>query len=663
MITGYRNSYSFNEFHLDVAERLLLREGIPISLPPRMFDLLALLVERNGHLVHKDELLRIVWEDAFVEEANVARMVHSLRKIFGETNDSKFIETVSKKGYRFVAEVTITGDTSSTQSVCTLNAKPDLSDVRIDDESQSVPRSPEIDDGISLSTYLPDRPPAEYSGNRLLIASLAGAFLIFSLLVAGAWIFNRFPTVSNSQIHKMSIAVLPVKPINNESRELIYELGIAESIIFQLNKGKSVKVRPLSAILRYSAVDQNAVDAGKEQQVEFVLSSNYQVEDGTIRVTSQLINVQDGSVDEVYKSESEAANKFLMQDAIANDIGNRLLARFSGASVNLKARRETSNEEAYRLYLRAGVILEEWEEPKLSEAIEYLEQAVSLDPNFAAAHVDLAYAYQTYQYNWSKTLSSEKEYYLKSKQAIETVLSLDENSANAHAVSGLIKSGYENDFAGAEKEFQRAIELDPDSIYGHGLYANFLIMKGRFDEALVERNKAIEINPALVVNHLAYGMILYNAHRYTQATVHFKSLLGKGSDSQPYFWLWRLADLQGNESEAYEWFIKLQTQNKTAPETIQLYQTAYRKAGSKGILREVIRQDEKIIAADNNPDLLYEIATFNALLGNSEKALEYLDKAYERRRSSLNYMKVDPALDSLHGDRRFNELVARVGFE
>jgi DNA-binding winged helix-turn-helix (wHTH) protein len=133
------------------------------------------------------------------------------------------------------------------------------------------------------------------------------------------------------------------------------------------------------------------------------------------------------------------------------------------------------------------------------------------------------------------------------------------------------------------------------------------------------------------------------------------------NDYHPYFWLWVVSDVQGNEAEAYEWFIKYQTQIKADPETIRLYQTAYQKSGGKGILREVIKQDEKTIKLDNNPDLLYEAACFHAKLGDKDKAFENLDKAYERRRSSLNFIKVDPSLDSLHDDPRFEQLVKRSG--
>lgn len=648
-----KHFYQFKSFRLDVEERQLLHDNKAVPLTPKAFDVLVALVERNGHLVEKDELLKLVWADSFVEEANIARIVHTLRKLLEDDgNSNKFIETVAKKGYRFVAEVK---EISESGAPKTANGKRDFSTAAeiIPETDIQIPPT-EKDENIVPVGSKPKR--------RIRIVLFTVGFLsaVFLILLLS---FNRQPKSSVNSNDSKSIAVLPLKPVNSENRDAIYELGITESIILKLNSAKGLKVRPLSAIRKYSDIEQDAISVGREQQVNYVLESNYQLVNGKIRVTSQLFNLQTGEIEETLQSEKESADKFLMQDAIANDIGNKFLAQFGKAANNLTAKRGTSNEEAYRLYLQAGFIFEEWDELKLDKAIEYLEQSVKLDPNFAPAQVDLAYAYQTYQFIWSKNITSDKEYYLKSKQAIEKALTLDENSADAHAVSGLIKSGSENDFAGAEKEYKRAIELvRPDSYLAHGLYAYYLMNAGRFDEALTERKKSIEMDPASVVDKIVYGMILYYARRYDEAAAHYKKMLEKDKNLyHPYFWLWNITNLQGNEPEAYEWFIKYQTQIKTPPEIIQLYQTAYQKSGTKGILREIIRQDEKIIATDKNPDLLYESACYSSLLGNKEKAFEYLGKAYEIRKSSLNFIKVDPALDSLHDDPRFEDLVRRVG--
>lgn len=229
-----------------------------------------------------------------------------------------------------------------------------------------------------------------------------GVFLISAistLLISlvSSLFYYRNTAFSKTPGNNHSVAVLPLKSFKTEDQDAIYELGIAETLIFKLNSANDLTVRPLRATRKYLELDQNPVDEGRDQQVDFVLSTNYQIADGKIRVTSQIVNVQTGKVEEVFKSETSSADKFSMQDAIANDIGNKLLAQFGNRENNLTAKRGTSNEDAYRFYLKGVYIFEDWNEPEMGKAIEYLEQAIVLDPNYAPAQVRLAYAYQSNQ--------------------------------------------------------------------------------------------------------------------------------------------------------------------------------------------------------------------------------------------------------------------------
>lgn len=672
MSSNNQHFYQFKEFRLDIIERKLLRGSTSISLTPKVFDVLAVLVERGGHLVEKDELLRLVWEDAFVEEANVARVIHSLRKILGEDGENKFIETVPKKGYRFVAEVekinvfvpSQNGFAVEAQTVLTKTNGNSLlpnGNGRIKTEKQNGSRTAELIDEVFFPKTVDAQMQGEHSGRRSGKLWVSGIVVIFTLLLTGIWFYDDVWLVKDTEDETKSIAVLPLKPIGGETRDPIYELGIAESLILKLSSAKDLTVRPLSATRKYLELDQNPTDAGREQQVDFILSSNYQISGGKIRVTSQLINIKTGSVEEVFKSEKNSSNVFLMQDALANEIGNTLLARFGKRENSMIARRGTSNEEAYRLYLQAAFIFDQWNKTEIGTAIEYLERAVKLDPNFAQAYVFLGYAYR---FSPGKTFGAPPEQFLKSKEAIKKALALDENLADAHAVSGMLKSGYESDFAGAENDFRRALEMNSESPMAVALYANFLIISGRFDEAIVQNKKAMEIDPAAATHQINHGVILYYAHRYTEAVAHFKGLIEKDKNfSYAYFWLWLLYDLKNDEAQAFDWFIKYQTQIKTPPETVQIYQNTYQKSGWKGVMREMIVQDEKRIITDDYSGLLYGIACFHARLGNKEKAFEYLEKVYAERLSTITLIKVDPFLDSLHGDPRFEKLVSRVGLK
>jgi len=665
MSSNNQSFYSFREFRLDVAERKLLRANESVPLMPKVFDVLAVLVERSGHLVEKDELLRIVWEDAFVEESNVARVVHALRKTLGEDAEHKFIETIPKRGYRFVAEVEKTNGHAPAETAAaaetytptresSVNYVLGTGDDLVRVNGRNAPRRADFFDANGSENAAP---PTAGGNQSSRVFWLAAGFLMIAFLVTGIFLYKNSPTPTASTAQAKSIAVLPLKPINNQNRDAIYELGIAESLILKLSSGKEMIVRPLSATRRYLGLEQNPTDAGREQKVDFVLESNYQIANGKIRVTSRLINTQTGSVEEVFKSERDSANVFLMQDAVANDIGNTLLARFGSHQSGSMAKRGTSNEEAYRLYLQAAFIFDQWNKSEVGKAVEYLERAVKLDPDYAQAYVMLAYAHRFFMHK-SRTPQEQTQ---KSKAAIEKALALDPDLSEAHAVLGLLKFSSETDFAGARAEYRRAIELDPDSPMAHALYAYFLMSQGEFDEAVAENKKAIEIDPASNAHQITYGMILYYAHRYGEATAHYKRILEKDRDFvYPYFWLWLLCDLQGDEAQAFEWFMQYQTQIKADPELINGYRAAYQKGGWKGILREVIAQDEKRLQTDEYPGLFYEIACFSARLGEREKAFENLEKARRASSTSMNFLKVDPYLDTLHDDPRFEKFTRRV---
>ncbi len=234
--------YQFKSFQLDVAERQLLNNGVAVPLAPKAFDVLVALVERNGHLVEKDELLRLVWSDSFVEEANVSRIVHTLRKVLGEDeNGNKFIETLPKKGYRFVAEVKKVSQSPSQNDHQNLEIG-----AEIPPENPFIPYEIQIDKNDVSLTHEPKR----RGRTNLIIAGFLSAILLASLLA-----FNRQPKALINSNEVKSIAVLPLKPINTETRDLIYELGIAESLIFKLSSAKGLKVRPLSARAEKSGGD------------------------------------------------------------------------------------------------------------------------------------------------------------------------------------------------------------------------------------------------------------------------------------------------------------------------------------------------------------------------------------------------------------------------
>ncbi|MCA1625462.1 MAG: hypothetical protein LC768_11675, partial [Acidobacteria bacterium] len=485
------------------------------------------------------------------------------------------------------------------------------------------------------------------------LAAFALAALLVGAIGFGYYFFSAGKTALNVG-DKKSIAVLPLKPINTANRDEIYEIGIADSLILKLSSMKGFVVRPLSATRKYADIEQDPLAAGREQQVDYVLASNYQLAGGKIRVTSQLFNVASGQIEETYKSEKDAGDIFAMQDAFAGEIGNLLLAQFATTLSSPVAKHGTTNEEAYRLYLQGRYLVDKRSLADAQKAVEILEQAVQLDPNYAQAWAVKAYAHNT------KTLQGRSvnthEEYKKSIEAINKALALDENQADAHGALCEAKLHYEWDFAGAERGCKRAIELNPNSSLTHQIYARFLMSRGRFDEVIIEAKTAIDLDPTSLFNQRVYGVGFYYARHYDEAILQFKRMIEMDPNNVTiYPWFISALEARGNHSEAFEWLTKFQTLTKTDEQTIQLFKTAYQTSGWQGVLREQAKR------FDQSNQAYFFGACINAQIGNKDKAFEYLESAYKRREWTIPYLQVEPRLDPLRDDPRFDELVKRVG--
>jgi tetratricopeptide (TPR) repeat protein len=375
---------------------------------------------------------------------------------------------------------------------------------------------------------------------------------------------------------------------------------------------------------------------------------------GKIRITAQLFNVASGQIEETYKSEKDAVDVFAMQDAIAGEVGNILSARFGSTSSGATAKRGTTNEEAYRLYLQGIYILgKNRDRTNAGQAVEILEQAVRLDPNYAQAWAGKAHAHRLMV---NATPSGNIYDYQKSLEAINKALALDENLADAHSALCENKMYYEYDFDAAERSCKRAIELDPNNSRAHEIYSRYLVTRGRIDEGIAEIKTAIDIEPTLRFNQRWYGDCLMFARRYAESVAQLKRVIAMDENfATTYFFLWQTLAMQGNYDEAFEWRMKSLAIGKADEETVQSYRAAYQTSGWQGVLREEVKR------FDAGKQYYYHGAASNAQVGDKEKAFDYLEKSHQRRELWICYLQVDPRFDSLRDDPRFDELVRRVG--
>ena len=494
-------------------------------------------------------------------------------------------------------------------------------------------------------------------------AYLYAASVLAVLLIAGiglGYYFWAARKTAPGAGDKKSIAVLPLKPINTANRDQIYELGIADSVILKISSSRNLIVRQLHAVRNYVELDRDLIEIGKEQNVDFVLASNYQIANGKIKVTSQLLDVATGKVEDTFTVEKDSTNLFSAQDAIAAAIGSKLIARFGGANNGYEPKRGTTSEEAYRLYLQGMYLVEKEDKAGTIRSIELFDQAINLDPNYAAAWAGKGHAHCAYSHMGDNPPAVEYEI---ARPALERALELDSNLSEAYAVLGIFNTDFRWNFVEGEKHFLRAIELNPSSDLAYRWYGNRLVNYGRTEEAVAAMKTAIDNNPTNIFHHRIYGWVLYMARRHDEAIEELKRVVEMDPGFvSAYDNLWLAYHAKGDHARAFEWFMKYHEQAHTSSELITQLNAAYQNSGWQGVLQ---RQRAVVQAKAQKGEFsprYYRIAVLSALVGDKDQALESLNEAFKYRSANITFLKTDPALDSLRGDPRFQELVQRAGF-
>ena len=624
--------YEFDDFRLIPSESLLLRDGDPVPMTPKSFATLVHLVERRGHLVEKSELIERIWENSFVEEAAVSRCIWSIRSALGEDSKSqKYIQTVPKRGYRFVAELKEKAATAT-----------DWPPEPTPEAAPGGPTSITVNNGTETVGDLADN-----SNRKRTVIAVASLALLLAVLFGTGYLL--YPRKNPLLKGKKQFAVLPLKPIDVANRNENYEVGIADALINRLNSINGFIARPLNATRKYSEIDQDPIDVGREQQVDYVIPLNYQVADGRMRVTAQLINVANGQIEDQYKSESDATKLFELEDMIAASVGDQITKRFAVPSGGPAAKRGTTSEEAYWLYLQGSYLNDRRDGTK---AAALFDQAIALDSNYAAAWAGKALAHFTIAgVGRSGNIQEEHQ---RSSDAIDKALALDSNLPEAHVALCQNKFLYDYDLDSAERECKRALDLDPNSSMAHEVNARYLMERGRFDDAISEIKTSIDLEPTCLYCQRNYGMILVYARRYKEAVVQLNRLVTMDKNyGWTYQWLSLAHEMLGHESDAVEFWAKILDQ--LDPEAAKQYRDAYQTNGWSGFVHE------RIARFDHGQQAYYAGATYNAMAGDKDKAFEYLERSLQRREVWLAGLRVDPRLDALRDDPRFDQFVKRVG--
>jgi len=622
--------YEFGPFLLDPFKRRLFRDGKPISLTPKAFDTLLALVQNNGRIIEKDELMKEVWAGAVVEEGGLARNISSLRKALGETpGEHQYIATLPGRGYRFVASV---------------RALPD-EDARL---------TPEEEIGAPAISR------RRGASRKVIVISVLAIGLIVTVLYAlytwtGRKSKQRDDAASVAPVR--SVAVLPFRPLLADERDDYLGLGLTDVLITRLSSLRQVVVRPTSAVRKYVDPQQDPLVAGQELKVEAVLEGSIRRVDQRIRVTARLISVPDGRSLWADQFNAEAADLFTIEDSIAQKVAVALEPRLTGAEQRSLSKHYTASREAYQFYLKGRHSWYGWTGERARKSAEYFGQALKLDPDYALAHAGLARAYTQLGYFEE---APPKDVMPKAKAAAEKALRLDETLAEAYDALAAVSLRYEWNFAKAEREIRRAIELNPNYSEAHYLYSEYFIALGRFDEAIVEQRRAQELDPLTPLIVTTAGWIYSCLHNHDRAIEAFRKALELDPNfvKARYQLGWALYRKR-LEQEAVAEFLRAETLAGAEPDSIVALRRAFGARGMRGYWRKELELAQE--EAKRKRISPFVMARLYTELGDKNQAFAWLQQAYQERNGKLSFLKSLPGFESLRTDPRFADLVRLIG--
>jgi len=494
---------------------------------------------------------------------------------------------------------------------------------------------------------------AEYLAGEIKRHKSASIAVLVILLLAVAGLGLSYYNNHQSKTSQIeSIAVLPFQNLTGNADTEYLSDGISEALINSLTELRQLRVVARSTAFRYKGREIDPQAVGRDLNVSAVLM-------GRVRQTRDTLNIQVDLVDSTTGAqlwgreyERKLSDVLSVKQAIAREVMEKLSWRLSGEQQQQLVRRDTTNGEAYQHYLRGRFHWNKRTVKELQKSIEYFQMAVTVDPNYALGYAGLADAYTQFS-NFGGALP--REVMPKAREAALKAMSLDDRLAEAHAALGLILTIYDYDAAGAEREFKRAIELNPNYATAHHFYSRLLSAQGRHEESLAKIRRALEIEPLAIPINWYYGQALYYSRKYDESLAHLKKTLELDANfPSAHEWLSVVYRSQGNYAGSVEELAQSQ-------ELVGEYQSAafirksFAKGGWQGFMRAMIKERPSDLH-------LLTAADFYAALGEKDKAFAELNLAYEDRSPTLFPLKVDARVDALRDDQRFQDLLQRVGY-
>lgn len=631
---------------LDPKEKTLLVDGQPVHLPEKEFETLRLLVENNGRALSKEEMLRTIWPGTFVEENNLAKYVSRLRKLLN-SGDIK-IETMPKHGYRFSAEVNEMVQPSA-ETILEKRTTRRLTVRVVGDDEQSSPALPPASTSSLIKTAVgAGRKPGRFWLSAPLIVGLIFLGLPITFIVRRARTTGTPKTIE-------SVAVMPFAHAEgNQELEYLSD-GLTESLINGLSRASRLKMIAHNSVFRYKGKEIDPQKIGKELGVQAVLMGRVAQRGNDLSVSVELIDARDRSHVWGEHYDRKATDLSFLQKELAQDIANHLRLRFAPEGQAPGRKSYTDDVEAYQLYVKGRYFWNKRTEAGLRKGIEYFQQAIEQDPNYALAYVGLADSH-IIMANWR--FAPPGDSYPKAKAAALKALELDAHLPEAQTSLAYVTLLYERDWRASESGFRRAIALNPNYASAHHFYSICLMSSGRQAEAVAEIKRAQELDPLSLIINSVRGWIHYQGREFDQAVYQFTKTLEMDPKYVP-----ALLDLgatylkTGEYSKATSRFEEAKAVAGETGRILADLAQAYALSGQKSEALKILRRLEH-----SEPGFVstWDLALVHAALGNKTRAIDLLEKATDERMGWVILLGVDPAFDSLRAEPGFERLKQRV---
>jgi len=525
------------------------------------------------------------------------------------------------------------------------------------EQTAVLPRGAEAEPQTTLNDSTEKRSFSARRTKLLMVAVVAVA-----VLVGGFFGYRYFSASGSSQIN--SIAVMPFENRNSDADTEYLSDGLAESVIFRLTQIPDLRVSPTSSVMRYKGASTDVAKIASELGVDAVMTGRLTKRGDNLNITVELVDARTNKSLWGEQYERKLSELLTTQRDMVAEIVSKLQLKLSGESEQKLAKKYTDNNEAYQLYLKGRYHWNKREAKEFEKALEFFKQAIEKDTNYALAYSGLADTFSLFPAYGN---FRPNEYMPQAKQAALKALEIDPNLAEAHASLGEAIFYYDYDWAGAEKAFKRAIELNPKYATARQWYGELLSLGGRQDEAIREMSKALELDPFSMIINRQMVSVLQQSKRFDEAFLQNKKINELFPNEEDlHFTNSTIFEAQGKYMEAFEELLLAEKAGGAKPEEIQETKNIYEKGGWEAVVKRWGDEQLKFLNDKKEKDKNEYVLAINyayayAYLKDKDKTIEYLNKAYDERSMAVLNLKVNYVWDFVRDDPRFKELVKRVG--